>query len=69
MGRADGVPVADPAVGATLVWLVAIYFLATGAIWQSIGLILYGVLVVASWTQSAASLPGRQGSGCRTTSC
>jgi predicted PurR-regulated permease PerM len=36
-----------PAVGATLVWLpVAIYFLATGAIWQGIGLILYGVLVI-----------------------
>ena len=36
-----------PAIGATLVWLpVAIYFLATGAIWQGIGLILYGVLVI-----------------------
>ena len=36
-----------PAVGAALVWLpVAIYFLATGAIWQGIGLILYGVLVI-----------------------
>ena len=36
-----------PAVGATLVWFpVAIYFLATGAVWQGIGLILYGVLVV-----------------------
>jgi len=36
-----------PAVGATLVWLpVAIYFLATGAIWQGVGLILYGVLVI-----------------------
>ena len=36
-----------PAVGATLVWLpVAIYFLATGAVWQGIGLILYGVLVI-----------------------
>ena len=36
-----------PAVGATLVWLpVAIYFLATGAISQGIGLILYGVLVI-----------------------
>src|SRR4029077_3135476 len=37
-----------PAIGATLVWLpVAIYFLATGAAWQGIGLILYGVLVIA----------------------
>jgi predicted PurR-regulated permease PerM len=36
-----------PAIGATLVWLpVAIYFLATGAMWQGIGLILYGVLVI-----------------------
>jgi predicted PurR-regulated permease PerM len=36
-----------PAVGAALVWLpVAIYFLATGAVWQGIGLILYGVLVI-----------------------
>jgi predicted PurR-regulated permease PerM len=36
-----------PAIGATLVWLpVAIYFLATGAIWQGVGLILYGVLVI-----------------------
>ena len=36
-----------PAIGAALVWLpVAIYFLATGAIWQGIGLILYGVLVI-----------------------
>ena len=30
-----------------LVWgPVAIYFLATGALWQGIGLILYGVLVI-----------------------
>ncbi|UPJ48277.1 AI-2E family transporter [Bradyrhizobium sp. 200] len=36
-----------PAIGSALVWLpVAIYFLATGAIWQGIGLILYGVLVI-----------------------
>ena len=36
-----------PAIGAGLVWVpVAIYFLATGAIWQGIGLILYGVLVI-----------------------
>ena len=36
-----------PAVGAALVWIpVAIYFLATGAIWQGFGLILYGVLVI-----------------------
>ena len=36
-----------PAIGATLVWLpVAIYFLATGSIWQGVGLILYGVLVI-----------------------
>ncbi len=36
-----------PAVGATLVRLpFAICFLATGAIWQGIGLILYDVLVI-----------------------
>lgn len=36
-----------PAIGAGLVWVpVAIYFLATGEIWQGIGLILYGILVI-----------------------
>ena len=36
-----------PAVGAALVWLpVALYFLATGALWQGIALIAYGVLVI-----------------------
>ena len=36
-----------PAVGAGLVWgPVAIYFLVTGAIWQGIVLIGYGVLVI-----------------------
>ena len=36
-----------PAVGAGLVWLpVAIYFFVTGAIWQSIALTAYGVLVI-----------------------
>ena len=36
-----------PAVGAALVWLpVAVYFLATGAIWQGIVLTAYGVLVI-----------------------
>jgi predicted PurR-regulated permease PerM len=36
-----------PAVGAGLVWVpVAIYFLATGAIWQGVALIAYGVLVI-----------------------
>ena len=36
-----------PAVGAGLVWVpVAIYLLATGAVWQGISLILYGVLVI-----------------------
>lgn len=36
-----------PAVGAGLVWLpVALYFLATGAVWAGIGLIAYGVLVI-----------------------
>ena len=36
-----------PAVGAALVWIpVAIYFLATGAIWQGAVLIAFGVLVI-----------------------
>jgi predicted PurR-regulated permease PerM len=36
-----------PAVGAALVWLpVAVYFVATGAIWQGIVLTAYGVLVI-----------------------
>jgi predicted PurR-regulated permease PerM len=36
-----------PAIGAGLVWLpVAIYFLASGAVWQGISLIAYGVLVI-----------------------
>jgi predicted PurR-regulated permease PerM len=36
-----------PAVGAALVWLpVAIYFLATGAVWQGVLLVAYGVLVI-----------------------
>ena len=36
-----------PAVGAGLIWVpVAIYFLATGAIWQSAVLTLFGVFVI-----------------------
>jgi predicted PurR-regulated permease PerM len=36
-----------PAVGSALIWLpVAIYFLATGAIWQGIVLTAFGVLVI-----------------------
>lgn len=36
-----------PAVGAALVWLpVALYFLATGALWQGLALIAWGVLVI-----------------------
>ncbi|WP_406856118.1 AI-2E family transporter [Alsobacter sp. KACC 23698] len=36
-----------PAIGAALVWLpVAVYFLATGSIWQGIFLLLYGMLVI-----------------------
>jgi predicted PurR-regulated permease PerM len=36
-----------PAIGAALIWLpVAIYFLATGAIWEGVVLILFGVLVI-----------------------
>jgi predicted PurR-regulated permease PerM len=35
------------AVGTALVWFpVAIYFLATGALWQGFVLIAYGVLVI-----------------------
>ncbi len=36
-----------PAIGAALVWgPVAIYFLATGAVWQGVGLIAWGTIVV-----------------------
>jgi predicted PurR-regulated permease PerM len=36
-----------PAVGTALVWLpVAVYFLASGAIWQGVVLLAYGVLVI-----------------------
>lgn len=36
-----------PAVGAALVWVpVAIYFLVTGAIWQAVILVAFGVLVI-----------------------
>jgi len=36
-----------PAIGAGLVWMpVAIYFIATGQVFQGIGLIAYGVLVI-----------------------
>ena len=36
-----------PAIGAALVWMpVAIYLLATGAVWQGIVLNLYGTLVI-----------------------
>ena len=36
-----------PAVGAALVWLpVAVYFVVTGATWQGIALMAYGVLVI-----------------------
>ena len=36
-----------PAVGAAIVWLpVAIYFLVTGALWQGVALIAYGLLVI-----------------------
>ncbi len=51
-----------PAIGATLVWLpVAIYFLATGSIWQ--GSRIDPVWRARHWPrgQSAAPVPGRQG--------
>lgn len=36
-----------PAIGAAIVWLpVAIYFLVTGAVWQGVTLIVFGVLVI-----------------------
>ncbi len=36
-----------PAVGAALVWVpVAVYFLLTGAIWQGVALIAFGVVVI-----------------------
>jgi predicted PurR-regulated permease PerM len=36
-----------PAIGAGLVWVpVALYFLITGALWKSVALLAYGVLVI-----------------------
>ena len=36
-----------PAVGASLVWApVALYFLFTGAVWQGLSLMAFGVLVI-----------------------
>ncbi|RZL28877.1 MAG: AI-2E family transporter, partial [Rubrivivax sp.] len=36
-----------PAIGAGLIWLpVAVYFLVTGAVWQGVSLIVYGVVVI-----------------------
>ncbi|MBT2323962.1 AI-2E family transporter [Variovorax paradoxus] len=36
-----------PAVGAALIWLpVALYFLATGEIWQGVFLVVFGVVVI-----------------------
>ena len=36
-----------PAIGAALVWVpVAIYFLVTGAVWQGVALVLWGVFVI-----------------------
>lgn len=36
-----------PAIGAAIVWApVAIYFLATGSVWEGVGLIAWGVLVI-----------------------
>jgi predicted PurR-regulated permease PerM len=36
-----------PAIGAALVWLpVAAYFLITGALWQGVSLVFFGVLVI-----------------------
>jgi len=36
-----------PAVGAALVWLpVAVYFLATGHVWEGVALIVFGVVVI-----------------------
>src|SRR5207253_2910529 len=37
-----------PAVGAAIVWLpVAIYLLATGAVWRGVVLMIYGILVIS----------------------
>lgn len=36
-----------PAIGAALVWVpVALYFLATGSVWQGVALLVWGVLVI-----------------------
>ena len=51
-----------PAVGAAAVWVpVAIYFLATGAIWQGVVLIAFGAFVIGLVDNLLAAIPGRQG--------
>jgi predicted PurR-regulated permease PerM len=38
-----------PAVGAALIWLpVSLYLLATGALWQAVALLAFGVLVIST---------------------
>ena len=38
-----------PAVGAAVTWLpVAVYLLLTGAVWQGVGLVVFGVVVIGS---------------------
>jgi predicted PurR-regulated permease PerM len=38
-----------PAVGAALIWVpVSLYLLATGAVWQGVALMAYGVLVIST---------------------
>lgn len=47
VGRHDGISGTVAAFGSALVWVpVAAYFLLTGAIWQSLVLTLWGVLVI-----------------------
>ena len=48
-----------PAIGAALIWVPAsLYLLATGAVWQGVSLMAYGVAVISTVDGYAARPPG-----------
>ena len=59
-----------PAIGAALVWLpVAVYFLATGSVWQGVFLLVYGMLVIGLVDNCSVHSSWGRRPRCRTTSC
>jgi predicted PurR-regulated permease PerM len=49
LGLAAGLASIIPVVGSALIWApVAIYLLVTGAIWQGVFLLIWGIVVVSS---------------------